>query len=243
MNVVVSIGGSVLATDLAADEDLAASQVAEHASIVDDLATDGHDLGVVVGGGPVSREYIGTARDLGANEIELDRIGIDVTRLNARLLIAALESDAVVAPPADYEAAGAAIQRSDVCVMGGVTPAQTTDAVSAALAEYVEADLLVYATSVPGVFSADPNEDADAERYERLTPGELVDVIAGMEMNAGSPAPVDLLAAKVIERAGIRTVVLDGTDPERIAAAVQRGEYDGTDVIPDGTPEPPGWGR
>ncbi|MFQ3295643.1 MAG: uridylate kinase, partial [Natrialbaceae archaeon] len=77
----------------------------------------------------------------------------------------------------------------------------------------------------------------------RLTPGELVDVIAGMAMNAGSPAPVDLLAAKVIERAGIRTVVLDGTDPERIAAAIQQGEYDGTDVVPAGTPEPPGWGR
>lgn len=90
---------------------------------------------------------------------------------------------------------------------------QTTDAVSAALAEYTDADLLLYATSVPGVFSADPNEDADAEHFTRMTAGELVDIIADIEMNAGSSAPVDLLAAKLIERSGVRTIVLDGTDP------------------------------
>lgn len=112
---------------------------------------------------------------------------------------------------------------------------QTTDAVSAALAEYTDADLLLYATSVPGVFSADPNEDADAEHFTRMTAGELVDIIADIEMNAGSSAPVDLLAAKLIERSGVRTIVLDGTDPRRIVDAVRFGEHDGTDVIPDGT--------
>ena len=64
------------------------------------------------------------------------------------------------------------------------------------------------------------------------SPAELVDAIASIETAAGSNAPVDLLAAKVIERSGLRAVVLDGTDPERIAAAVA-GEFDGTDVVPD----------
>ena len=126
------------------------------------------------------------------------------------------------------------MHRGDIAVMGGVTPGQTTDAVSAALAEYTNADLLVYATSVPGVFSDDPNENPDAQKYDELDAGELVDVIAGLEMNAGSSAPVDLLAAKLIERSGVRTIVLDGTEPERIADAVRYGEHDGTDVVPEG---------
>ena len=229
MKVVVSIGGSVLAPDLGSE------RVRDHADVIEALADEGCTVGTVVGGGGVAREYIGAARGLGANEIELDDIGIDVTRLNARLLIAALGEQAAPSPPKDYESAGAAMHRGDIAVMGGVTAGQTTDAVSAALAEYTNADLLVYATSVPGVFSDDPNEVEDATRYDELTAGELVDVIAGIEMAAGSSAPVDLLAAKLIERSGVRTIVLDGTEPERIADAVRFGEHDGTDIIPEGT--------
>lgn len=233
MKVVVSVGGSVLVPTPGED------RVEEYAAVIEELADDGWRLGTVVGGGGIARQYIGAARELGANEIELDQIGIDATRLNARLLIAALGGRAAPSPPTDYEEAGAALRRGDLPVMGGVTPAQTTDAVSAALAEYVDADLLVFATSVPGVFSADPKKDEDAERYETLTASELVDVIANIEMSAGASAPVDLLAAKVIQRSGVRTVVLDGTDPTALDRAIRHGEHDGTDVVPEGAEDQP----
>jgi lysyl-tRNA synthetase class 1 len=228
MKVVVSIGGSVLAPDLEPE------RVRAYADVIESLAAERHRLGVVVGGGVVARDYITTARELGANEIQLDQLGIGVTRLNARLLIAALGDQAAPTPPETYEDAGAAFHRGDIPVMGGVAAAQTTDAVSAAVAEYVNADLLVYATSVPGVFSADPNEDPDATRYDSLTPSELVDIIADIGMSAGSNAPVDLLAAKIIERAGLPTIVLDGTDPQRVAAAIRDDEHEGTEIVPPG---------
>ncbi|WP_255195121.1 UMP kinase [Halorarius litoreus] len=228
MRVVVSVGGSVLAPDLGNN------RVEAYASVVEGLVESGHDVAAVVGGGGVAREYIGAARELGANEIELDQLGISVTRLNARLLLSALD-EAIVAPriPEDYETAGEALHRGDVAVMGGVVPAQTTDAVAAALAEYVDADLLVYATSVAGVYSADPKEDPDAERYDELTAGALVETIASMEMNAGSSAPVDLLAGKIIQRAGLEAIVLDGSDPERVTRAVEADEFEGTRVVPE----------
>ncbi|MEE6209592.1 UMP kinase [Salarchaeum sp. III] len=232
MRVVVSIGGSVLAPDLAHE------RIRAHAAAVERLVEEECSVGVVVGGGGIAREYIDTARNLGANEIELDDIGISVTRLNARLLISALE-DAAPSPAEDYETAGEAMRRGDVAVMGGVTAGQTTDAVGAALAEYTDADLLVYATSVPGVFSADPNEDSSAQRFDSMTASELVDVIGNIEMSAGSSAPVDILAAKLIERSRMRVVVLDGTDPENIVDAVLRGEHDGTDIRPDSATETP----
>ncbi|AOW81112.1 uridylate kinase [Halodesulfurarchaeum formicicum] len=224
----VSIGGSVLAPDL--EE----SVVQGHADAIEQLDATGIDLGVVVGGGSVAREYIEAARNLGENEIALDDIGIGVTRLNARLLIAALDDIAAPAPIESYQGGLEAMRRGDVPVLGGVTPGQTTDAVSAALAEYVEADLLVYATSVPGVFTADPDEDETARHIEAMTPQELIDVIVDTELVAGSSAPVDLLAAKLIERSGMRTIVLDGTDPDRLVDAVLRGDHDGTDVTADG---------
>ena len=238
MRVVVSIGGSVLAPDL--DE----SAVREHAAAIEELLAADVSVGLVVGGGGIAREYIQAARALDANEIALDDIGIAVTRLNARLLIAALGEAAAPAPVETYQAGLEAMRRGDVPVLGGVTPGQTTDAVSAALAEYVEADLLVFATSVPGVFTTDPNTDEDAEHIAELSAGELVDVIVDTELVAGSSAPVDLLAAKLIERSGMRTIVLDGTDPQRIVDAVLRGEHDGTDVLPAGTEQTlPEWER
>ena len=226
MRIILSIGGSVLAPDLDAD------RVEAHADVLDGLVAEGHEVAAVVGGGGVARRYIGTARDLGATEYDLDALGIDVTRLNARLLIAALESSATPEPAESHEAARASLRRGEVAVMGGTIPGHTTDAVAALLAEMAEADLLVYATSVPGVFSADPNVDSGAERYDALSAGELVDVISSIETAAGSNAPVDLLAAKIIERSGLRAVVLDGSEPSRIADAVA-GDADGTEVRPD----------
>jgi uridylate kinase len=226
MKVVVSIGGSVLTPTVDSD------RVGTYASVIEELSDAGHDLGIVVGGGPTAREYISAARELGANEIELDDLGIAVTRLNARLLIAAIDDRAAPTPPTDHDRALEAFRRGDIPVMGGTVPGHTTDAVGTALAEYVDADLLVYATSVPGVYDADPNVDDSASKYESMPPSELVDVVSGIEMEAGSNAPVDLLATKLLERSGLRAAVIDGTEPTNLAAAVD-GEHDGTDILPD----------
>ncbi|WP_225335158.1 UMP kinase [Halomicrobium urmianum] len=237
MKVVVSVGGSVLVPDMEPD------RVDAYADAIEALDEAGHTLGAVVGGGPTAREYITTARELGANEIELDQLGIEVTRLNGRLLIAALDDRAAPTPSESYDEAREAMRRGDIPVMGGTVAGQTTDAVSAALAEYVNADLLIYATSVPGVYSADPDENDDAEKYDEITAGDLVDLIGGIEMTAGSNAPVDLLAAKIIERAGLRTIVLDGTDPEAVRRAIETGEHEGTDVVPAEAAAPDEWER
>ena len=236
MKVVLSVGGSVLAPGDGHE------QVGAYATVVTDLVAADCTVGVVTGGGTVAREYISAGRSLGANEIELDGMGIAVTRLNARLLIAAIGDHVPPTPPTSYEAARTHLLSHDLCVMGGASPGHTTDAVSAALAEYVNADLLVFATSVPGVFDADPNDVPDATRFDSLTPAALVEQIAAMEMNAGSSAPVDLLAAKLIERSGMRALVIDGSDPSDVIPAVISGDHNGTEIVPEDTAAiPPLW--
>ncbi len=232
MKVVVSIGGSVLAP-----ED--PTRVDAHANALQAIQAAGCTVAAVVGGGKTARDYITAARDLGANEIELDKIGIAATRLNARLLVSAIDGQAVRTPPGEYEAASAVLSNDEIAVMGGVVPAQTTDAVAAALAEYLEADLLVYATSVSGVYTADPDEDDQAEHVPQLSPSGLVDLIADIEMTAGAKAPVDLLAAKVLQRSGVKTIVIDGTNPERIRKAVIEGKHDGTEIRDENTTPAP----
>ncbi len=190
-------------------------------------------------GGALAREYIDVGRAIGANEIELDQIGIGVTRLNARLLIAAIGDEAVLAPAREYETANSALRRGDIVVMGGTAPAQTTDAVSAVLVEYVDADRLIYATSTPGVVTADPNTCPDAEPFDELTPSQLVSLILDLDMTAESSVPIDLHAAKMLQRAQCETIVLNGGDPENILTAVRTGEFEGTKINPDQTNDPP----
>ncbi len=225
MTIVVSVGGSVF--DPAGGED----RIAGYASVFRSLHADDHEPAAVIGGGPTAREYIDDARDLGANEIELDNLGIAVTRLNARLLIAALGELSTPNPPTDLDQAKTALRRGDLPVMGGTAPAHTTDAVAASLAEYVDAERLVLATSVDGVYDADPSIDSSATKFDRISVERLIELVTEIDMAAGSNAPVDILAAKVIQRAGLPTSVVDGSDPEAIRRAV-RGDHEGTDIVP-----------
>ena len=220
MILVVSIGGSVLTSNLDPE------RIRKYASSIQALAEE-HTTYIVVGGGRIARDYITAARDLGANEVECDIIGIDMTRINAKLLIAALDSTAYPVPLTSYQDARNAALSGKVVVMGGLIPGQTTDAVSAVLAEYVGADLLINATSVDGVYTADPNRDSKAEKISSMTPSQLVDIVMKIDMSAGSNSPLDPLAAKIIQRCGIKTIVIDGREPGNINEAAA-GRHNGT---------------
>ncbi|MGH9990026.1 MAG: UMP kinase, partial [Nitrososphaera sp.] len=64
---------------------------------------------VVAGGGNVARHYISTARSFGSDEASLDILGIEVSRLNARLMILALGDQAYPAVPEDLEQVSKAV--------------------------------------------------------------------------------------------------------------------------------------
>lgn len=187
-----------------------------------------HRFYIVVGGGEPAREYIGACRALGADEAFLDEVGIEVTRLNARLLIAALGKAAYHRPALDFHEALSAGARWPVTVMGGTHPGHTTDAVTAMLAERARADRLVMTTNVRGVFSADPKRDPSAKFLPRITYGELVRIASTMGRAAGSKGVVDPLGAAIIERARIPTAVIDGRNLKALRAAVEGRPFDGT---------------
>lgn len=129
--------------------------------------------------------------------------------------------------PRTYEEAASLNQR--IVIMGGVSPGHTTDAVAAILAEYVGADLFINATSIDGVYTSDPRKDKKARKLRKLTPSRLVEIVSRQKMVAGPSTVMDLLAAKVIQRSGIRTIVIDGRDPGNILKAVS-GKHSGTEI-------------
>jgi len=226
MKIVISLG-SIFFED--------AESIKKVAEVLKKLAKS-YNLYIVTGGGETARECIKIARDLGANETTCDYIGIALTRVNAKLLISALKDAVYPEPFSDYKEVAEAKamvkgeeEKGKIAVMGGVSPGYTTDAVAAILAEYVNANLFIDVTSVDGVYDADPRIYPDARKYDKLTAKELVAITTKEELKAGSRIVIDPVAAKIIERSGIKTLVIDGSNPRNILDAVH-GEHRGTEI-------------
>ncbi|HSO25134.1 MAG TPA: UMP kinase, partial [Methanobacteriaceae archaeon] len=164
-------------------------------------------------------------------EAHCDDIGIDVTRLNAKLFIMALGRNAYPLVPENFHQALEYSTSNRIVVMGGTEPAHSTDAVGAILAEFVKADLLINLTSVDGLYDKDPNKYDDAQLYENVTATKMMEFLADKEVKAGTYEFFDMTAIQMIKRSGIKTVIANGNYPENLLKALN-GNI-GTIIIPE----------
>lgn len=223
MKIVVAIGGSILLKEY--DH----TKFQEYSEILKSLSEE-HELFVVVGGGRPARDYIGMARNLGAGEAQCDDIGIEVTRINARILLSALGDYAYQRIPHNFHEAAEFSAYGKIIVMGGTEPAHSTDAVSAILAEYVHADKLINLTSVDGMFDKDPNKFDDAKLIKEITADEMIELISGKETKAGTYEIFDMTAIQMIKRSSLETIIANGFEPENLKKAID-GEDIGTRIV------------
>ena len=223
MKIVVAIGGSILI------KDYDSSRFKEYSKLLKELAQE-HEIFVVVGGGKPAREYISVVRDLGAGEAQYDDIGIEVTRINAKLLLSALGDAAYQRVPHNFQEALEFASSGKIIVMGGTEPAHSTDAVSAILAEYVDADKLINLTSVDGMYTKDPNKHDDAELIHEITASDLLDFLNDKDMKAGTYEFFDTTAVQMIKRSKLDTVIANGFEPENLIKVIN-GENIGTKII------------
>ena len=117
-----------------------------------------------------------------------------------------------------------------IVVMGGTEPAHSTDAVSAILAEYVQADKLINLTSVDGMYTKDPNKFEDAELVPEITATDLLAFLSDKDVKAGTYEFFDTTAVQMIKRSDLETVITNGFEPENLIKAVN-GEPIGTRII------------
>lgn len=184
----------------------------------------------VAGGGPVARRYISLARKAGADESSLDEMGIQVSRLNARLLIHKLGRRAWPRPPETLDEAVQAAGSGLAVVAGGLYPGQSTNGTAALIAERLGAEQLLNATDVDGVYDKDPNAHRDAKLIKRIKLQELRAMMAREESVAGGHDLMDLVALKVIERSGIKTRILRA-DAKTLEKAARGSGSPGTLIL------------
>ena len=223
--IVVSVGGSVL---LQGRDD--ASYVGRLAELLSGVGRE-RPLVVTVGGGRTAREYIRLGSELGLTHVELDEIGIDVTRLHARLLAGRIGLPTASHPPTTVRAAVDALALGSPVVLGGTEPGHTTDAVAALLAVRIRAERVVNATDVDGVYDLDPRSHPNARRLDAVGWPEFLAMLRmGTEGAPGESFPFDRPGAETLARAGIPLAVVAGRDLANLEAAIRGGAFTGTRV-------------
>jgi uridylate kinase len=206
-----------------------ASSYKRYAEVIKRVWEAGHEVVVVCGGGRPARQYITLAKELDASLELQDNLGILATHVNALLLIAALGDSA------DHRihmrSSEVKRHRGDrILVGGGYKPGSSTDYRAVLFAEAMDADIIINATDVPGVYDVDPKTHTNAKKIENLTYQELMHIIkTNIKQAPGEYGLFDLKAIKLCSRLGIPVVFVDGTDSEEIVRAV-RGDHHGTVV-------------
>lgn len=146
----------------------------------------GVQVGVVIGGGNIFRGVAPAAR--GMDRAQADYMGMLASIINAMALQDALEKHGVatrvqtaipvaeVAEPYIRRRAMRHMEKGRIVIFAAGTgnPYFTTDTAAALRAAEVHADVVMKATQVDGVYSADPHKDPTAQRYEELSFAEAL---------------------------------------------------------------------
>tara|TARA_B100002049_G_scaffold41850_1_gene28404 strand:- start:121 stop:795 length:675 start_codon:yes stop_codon:yes gene_type:complete len=184
---------------------------------------------LVAGGGKIARYFINHARSSGADESTLDELGIEISRLNAKLLIYALKGKAYPHPPTNLTEVKQAVDSGLIVVTGGLHPGQSTNGTAALIAEKINATEFLNATDVDGIYDSDPNKNKKAKKFKRIEIKDLRSLLVHEDSMAGGYDLMDIVALKVIERSKIKTRIIK-SDIKTIEKAI-KGLSTGTEII------------
>jgi uridylate kinase len=185
---------------------------------------------VITGGGSIARLYIKFARKLGLDEASLDLLGIAISRVNAKLLIASLGNYAYPEIPQSLDEVGMFMESNKIIVSGGLHPGQSTNATSALIAEKTRASEFINATDVNGIYDSDPRKNKNAHLFAKIELDKLLNMLLKESSMAGEYDLLDIVALKVIERSKIRTRVIL-SNPKNISNTIQGRKYIGTELV------------
>lgn len=147
----------------------------------------GAEVAIVIGGGNIFRGLKGVQK--GFDRVKGDYMGMLATTINAIAIQSELEekglqsktlSASFMEPYAERyipRRAKEALSNKEVIVFAGGTgnPFFTTDSASALRAVEIQADVLLKGTRIDGVYTADPEKDPNAERFDAISYDEVID--------------------------------------------------------------------
>lgn len=205
-------------------------RLGEYATQIKDIASQGVQVAIVIGGGNIFRGLSGASK--GFDRVKGDQMGMLATVINSLALSSALE--AIGQPAKVFTAinmfpigehyskwkAIEALKAGAVSIIAGGTgnPFFTTDTGSALRGIEVEADVMLKGTRVDGIYTADPEKDPTATKFTEITYDEVY--TRGLKV-------MDLTATALCKENNLPIVVFDMDTPGNLAKVIA-GEPIGT---------------
>ena len=162
-------------------------RLASYASQIKEAVESGVQVGIVIGGGNIFRGL--TATSEGVDRVKGDQMGMLATVINSIALSSALEAKGLdakvltaipmfpIGEPYSKWKAIKALEKGEVAIIscGTGNPYFTTDTGSALRAIEIEADVMLKGTRVDGVYTADPEKDPDAKKFDEISYDEMLE--------------------------------------------------------------------
>lgn len=201
-----------------------------YAEQIKELIDYGVEVAVVIGGGNIFRGL--QASKSGIERVQGDYMGMLATVINGMALQSALEGLGVftrlvsaikmdqIAEPYIRRRAVRHLEKGRVVIFSGGTgnPYFTTDSAAALRASEVSADVILKGTRVDGIYSADPEKDPTATKFEHLTFANVIRLGLGV---------MDMTAFTICKENNVPIVVFDINDRDNLGRII-RGEKVGT---------------
>jgi uridylate kinase len=209
---------------------ITADMLQHYAYQVKQLVDMGVEVAIVIGGGNIFRGI--QAEKSGIERVQGDYMGMLATVINGMALQSALESVGVytrlisaiemkqIAEPYIRRRAVRHLEKGRVVIFSGGTgsPFFTTDSAAALRASEINADVILKATRVDGIYTADPEKDPTAKKFDTIT---FTRVIA-LGLNV-----MDMTAFTICQENNVPIIVFDINNHENLMRIIN-GERIGT---------------
>jgi len=208
-------------------------RLTEYAEQIAEIVDMDVQVAIVIGGGNIFRGLSGTSR--GVDRVQGDQMGMLATVINSLALNSALQSIGIssrvltairMEPIGEYyskQKAVASLKKGEVVILSGGTgnPFFTTDTGSSLRAIEIEADVMLKGTRVDGIYTADPEKDPTAVKFDEITYDEIYN---------RNLKVMDLTATTMCKENDMPIYVFDMDTPGNLKKVMQ-GEKIGTLVI------------
>ncbi len=209
---------------------IAPEMLKHYAGQIKQVVDMGVEVAVVIGGGNIFRGL--QAAHSGIERVQGDYMGMLATVINGMALQSALEQAGVytrlisaiemkqIAEPYIRRRAIRHLEKGRVVIFSAGTgsPYFTTDSAAALRASEINADVILKGTRVDGIYSADPEKDPTASRFEVLSFAKVIQL--GLNV-------MDMTAFTLCKENNIPIIVFDISDQRNLAKIIQ-GEKVGT---------------
>lgn len=209
------------------------NRLSEYATQIKGVAAMGVQISIVIGGGNIFRGLSGASK--GFDRVKGDQMGMLATIINSLALSSALtaigQKNLVLTsirmePIGEFYTKWKAIEtmkRNEVAIISGGTgnPFFTTDTASALRGVEIEADAMLKGTRVDGIYTADPEKDPTATKFDEITFDEIYN--RGLKV-------MDLTATTLCKENNLPIIVFDMDTVGNLKKIIQ-GESIGTRVV------------